>query len=104
MTPYSGAALVEREVWELEGPMHWGSREGAVDPADTGWVFGSSPEPRAWLIVSVDELLTRDPTLRLLIGRPIGTRLWRESAAHNWRETAARPWSASADADHMRVQ
>lgn len=79
------AVVVERDVWEAVAPLLWMVRDMPSEPSDSGWTLGSSQEPSDWVVVSLAEMMDREPGLELVLARPVGTRIWRTNIHEAWR-------------------
>ena len=85
----SGAAIVCPLVAQKKMPIVYAFRGEMTDPADSGWQFLSEMEVNVedLKVLSVNEVLEYEPSLKYYIELPEGTELSRSSGDGEWRVT-----------------
>ena len=83
----SGAAIVCPFVAQKRMPIVYAFRDEATEPADSGWQFLSEMEVSVdeLKVLSVNEVLAYEPSLKDYIDLPEGTELSRASGDCEWR-------------------
>ena len=83
----SGAAVVCPFVAEKRMPIVYGFRDESTEPADSGWQFLSEMEVSIddLKVLSINEVLEYEPSLKDYIDFPEGTELSRASGDCPWR-------------------
>ena len=87
------AIFVEASIWNARAPVLWLVRRPEEDPADSGWCAGNSAEPAKWMIVSIAELIERDPSVERVLDGELGASVYREDAAGPWIAHVEQPES-----------
>ena len=88
--PKQIACIVCKHVAHYGTPILQAQRDESVDPADSGWQFlcGTNShldvDAEIW---STEEVCQRDPSIKLILERPVGTKLTRQSAESEWHST-----------------
>lgn len=77
--------FVAKDVWVRHRPVLWLRYEHNDDPDDSGWTAGSDMDSDEWVIVSLEELVQRDPTVEVVLRGGLGKAVCRSGVSESWR-------------------
>jgi hypothetical protein len=85
--------VVDEEMWIYRQEILWLTRSHPAHPADSGWTAAHADEPKAWMIVALEELLARDASVLDVLNDKYGDCARRRSAFHDWMSCELPPES-----------